>query len=265
MKLRYSKWLTVDSRLGQARNLTTGSSWRRAGGGWRVRGRVHAPQLSRSVSRTLSQAFPMPVTVESNRSNGWFATTSTGRALSASEREFMALAAMLDRVRPAQVAPADTMLTGEGPDRLIAIIPHCRLAGVSIVVWHDPDSISVSWAQIGDLKYHDDLDLGFWVGRFARAAPEPISQAVQCVEQQLTRPIQVVATYGRDATRPIKVDFRLCDDSGVIKRIGGTRSGSFWSRILTRTQRAKECVVRFIDAETPPLLNRVNVHQWMSQ
>ena len=208
----------------------------------------------------------MPVTVESNRSNGWFATTSTGRALSASERELvMALAAMLDRVRPAQVAPADTMLTGEGPDRLIAIIPHCRLAGVSIVVWHDPDSISVSWAQIGDLKYHDDLDLGFWVGRFARAAPEPISQAVQCVEQQLTRPIHVVATYGRDATTPIKVDFRLSDKSGVIKRIGGTRSASFWSTILTRTQRAKEYVVRFTDPETPQLLHRVNVHQWTSQ
>jgi hypothetical protein len=65
----------------------------------------------------------------------WFSADFTLRELSVDERDLVrALAAMLDRVRPSQVAPANTNLTAEGPDCLIAIIPHSLLAGLDSCV-----------------------------------------------------------------------------------------------------------------------------------
>lgn len=117
----------------------------------------------------------------SDQTGSWFTMDFTGRALSLPEHTFVkALAEMLARVRPTQVLPADTNLTGEGVNCLIAIIPHAFLAGVSIAVWLEAEEIIVMWAQIDDLRFHDDIDDGFWVHRFCKEEPLEAWHAKGC-------------------------------------------------------------------------------------
>jgi hypothetical protein len=110
------------------------------------------------------------------------------------EAVFLAsLRATLDRVQPAQVDPAETTLTAEGPFSLIAILPHRALGGVSIVAWRYAVSLRVLWAAIDTLGYHDDLDLGLEVATFSEDTHgEPWqAAALECVERELHRPLQL--------------------------------------------------------------------------
>jgi hypothetical protein len=68
--------------------------------------------------------------------------------------------AVVDQVRPENVEPAGAIVTGEGPEVEIVIIPHRDLAGVSLVASTDARGARLLWANVGDLSTHDDLDLG---------------------------------------------------------------------------------------------------------
>jgi hypothetical protein len=195
----------------------------------------------------------------------WFTADFTGRALSVPEQAFVkALTEMLDRVRPAQVLPADTNLTAEGVECLIAIIPHAFLAGVSIIIWLEPDEIIVMWAQVHGLKYHDDIDDADWVHRFFKKEPLEAwhAEAVHCVEEQLSRPIQVVATYGRGDAEPMKVKFFLSKEGQASERIGSKIRVPLWSRVLSWPRRTDRYTVRFTDRDRPRGACPVNVADW---
>ena len=56
-------------------------------------------------------------------------------------------------------------LTGEGPELEIVIVPHRDLGGISLVAWTDQHGARLLWANVGDLSWHDDLDLGVVVAR----------------------------------------------------------------------------------------------------
>jgi hypothetical protein len=195
----------------------------------------------------------------------WFSADFSGRELSAPERDFIkALSAMLDRVRPPQVAPANTNLTAEGHGCLIAIIPHSLLAGVSIVVWQDLEGFSVCWAQIGDLSYHDDLDLGHCVGRFVKKVPVEVwhGETVRCVEEQLHRPIELRVSRTCGTSQPY-VEFFLTDGEGKRLRLGadGKRT-SLPLRFLAVDSDEEHHVVRFTDSDTPPHVHPVDIAAW---
>ena len=195
----------------------------------------------------------------------WFGADFTRRELSIPERDFMkALSAMLDRVRPPQVAPANTNLTAEGRDCLIAIIPHSLLAGVSIVVWQDLEALSVCWAQIGDLSWHDDLDLGHRVGLFVKKAPVEVwhEEAVRCVEEQLHRPIELRVIRTSGTSEPF-VEFFLADAEGKRLRLGAAGKRAPLSfRILAVDSHAEHHVVRFTDSDPPVLVHPVDIAAW---
>ncbi|MDQ6721500.1 MAG: hypothetical protein M3003_12005 [Candidatus Dormibacteraeota bacterium] len=67
---------------------------------------------------------------------------------------------VVDHVRPENVDPAGTVVTGEGPDVEIVIVAHRDLGGVSLVAWTDARGARLLWATVRDLSRHDDLDLG---------------------------------------------------------------------------------------------------------
>ena len=195
----------------------------------------------------------------------WFGADFTRRKLSAPERDFIkVLSAMLDRVRPPQVAPGNTNLTAEGNDCLIAIIPHSLLAGVSIVVWQDLEALSVCWAQIGDLSWHDDLDLGHRVGRFVKKSPVEVwyGEAVLCVEEQLHRPIELEVSRTGGSMEPY-VEFFLADAEGERLRLGaGGKRVPLFLRIMTADSHAEHHEVRFTDREPPVLPHPVDIAAW---
>jgi hypothetical protein len=194
----------------------------------------------------------------------WFSADFTLRELSVDERDLVrALAAMLDRVRPSQVAPANTNLTAEGPDCLIAIIPHSLLAGLSIVVWEDLKALSVSWAQIGDLSWHDDLDLGHWVERFRKRDSVETwhREAVRCVEEQLHRPIDLEVSRSAGTAEPYAEFFLSAKEKRI--RIGAAgRRMLLPYRILAPDSHSERHAVRFTDGDSPPIAHPVDIASW---
>ena len=95
----------------------------------------------------------------------------------------MDLAGLVARVlqdeRPENVDASATTVTNEGPEVEIVIVAHRDLDGLSLVAITDKRGARVLWAQVRDLSYHDDLDLGVvterisyegdWQGRLREA------------------------------------------------------------------------------------------------
>lgn len=194
---------------------------------------------------------------------GWF-TNGVGQAgLDERQRLLMTtLIAMLDRVRPGQVDPGETALTSEGPETLIAIIPHRGMAGLSIVVRLDLDVIAVSWAQIRSLAYHADLDQDVHVGSFAEDADPFVTRcqkAVACVRQQLDRPIDMRLIYCREEAEPIRVEYDLRGEGRDPVRVAvvGTRFPWLFAR-----RRQTTWVAHFTDTHAPPFVEACAAREW---
>ena len=96
---------------------------------------------------------------------------------------------VLEQGRPENLDPAATTVTNEGPDVEIVILAHRDLGGVSLVARTDKRGARLSWANVSDLTYHDDLDLGVvveripyegdWRGRLGEALAEEIRRPIR--------------------------------------------------------------------------------------
>jgi hypothetical protein len=195
----------------------------------------------------------------------WFGADFTHRELSVEERDFVkALSAMLDRVRYLQVAPSNTNLTAEGRDCLIVVIPHSLLAGLSIVVWHSMEMLSVSWAQISDLSTHDNLDLGHRVGRFVKKDPVEAwyRNAVRCVEVQLHRPIDLEVSCDGGSAEPYMEVFLPDADRKRFKLGTAEKRAPLSRRLLAVDRHSEHHVVRFTGGDPPIIQHPVNIASW---
>ncbi len=97
---------------------------------------------------------------------------------------------VIRRVRPANVDEAAITRTGEGPDVSIILVPHRALGGLTLGLWADAKGVQLFWANVGDLSYHDDIDLGITV-RELPWADDWEKQLVAALETELRRPIDL--------------------------------------------------------------------------
>ncbi len=195
----------------------------------------------------------------------WFKRDHTDRQLSGLEREFLdGLVALLAEARPAQLDEAESALTAEGADCLIALMPHRALGGVAVVVWLFKDRAEVTWAQVGGLGCcHDALDAGVRVARFRLDPGRPDFEPVlQSIRKQFTVPI-ILKLYGTT-----RATVHVRDDKDVVRTIGeiGERTHEFgWFRQWGRRDRAQEIAVRLVDAVLPPLTEPSGVDDWFKR
>lgn len=205
----------------------------------------------------------LPMTPEMPSTGGWFTNGYPLADPDERQRLFLAtLVAMLDRVRPHQVDPAETTLTNQGPSSLIAIIPHRGMAGLSIVARLDIDVIAVCWDQIGPYFDHDDDLMGFHVASFAEDADSfetRCQNAVECVRQQLDRPIEMQLTYAQRKTEPIRVEYRLAGEGSATVRVALVRT---WFPWLYGRRRRETCIARFTDDHAPPFVKAAAAERW---
>lgn len=191
----------------------------------------------------------------------WFKRNVTGRELTPREQLFVrSLAGALDSLKPKQISADDSILVCEGEPVLIAIVPHMHLAGLSIINTLTPSEIVVSFAQIGGLEYHDDLDMGFVVGRIAARTPVEswLEEAADCFREQLGRPIRLVIT--RTRTR-VRVQYDLVMKDGKRRRIG-TAGWLPWA--MLGKKRTEYHDIRFTDALPPPVAYPPEVGSWLA-
>lgn len=97
---------------------------------------------------------------------------------------------VIRRVRPADVDEASITRTGEGPDVSIILVPHRALGGLALGLWANAKGIQLFWANVGDLSYHDDIDLGITVVELPWA-DDWETQRVTALETELRRPINL--------------------------------------------------------------------------
>lgn len=97
---------------------------------------------------------------------------------------------VIRRVRPANVDEAAITRTGEGPDVSIILVPHRALGGLAVGLWADAKGVQLFWAKVGDLSYHDDIDLGITIGELPWA-DDWEKQLVVALETELRRPINL--------------------------------------------------------------------------
>lgn len=196
---------------------------------------------------------------------GWLLRDYTARSLAPLESLWVTkLRASLQELRPDQIDPDETAVTAEGEGCLICLLPHRSLGGLSIVVtlveqklWfrRAPTKLFVSWAQIGDLTYHDDLDLA--VGTTVVALAEPLEssleEALAAVREELGRPV-VVRVWGGAGECFLRLDGRL-------QRVASL--GSCVQRALGRLRgRPADFEIRFTDAVAPPITQPSNALAW---
>ncbi len=185
----------------------------------------------------------MSATFPSGRS--WF-KRGRHRQLSDLEQGFLsALITMLNELSPAQVDPAQTALTHEGDSFLICLIPHRCLGGLTIDIGISTNvRISVSWADVFNLSYHDDLDMGHVIDSHEigdLSAPD-FGPAVQCVREQLTRPLTMRTWRGRDDSHVYAECFLS----------SGPRIAQIGKRPWRAIELKEGVVFRFVDTAPPP-------------
>jgi hypothetical protein len=195
---------------------------------------------------------------------GWFTNREDPGNLDDQQSLLLAaLIAMLDRVRPAQVSPEETALTFEGPGSLMAIVPHRSMAGLSIVARLDAEVIAVFWDQIGPYFSHDDNPWqGFQVVTFAEDADSlevRCQKAVECVREQLGRPIEIHVTYAERKATPIRVEYDLTGEGPAVKRIAVVNA---WFPWLYGRRRKHTYIARFTDDHAPPFVKPAAAHRW---
>jgi len=67
----------------------------------------------------------------------------------------------LDKLRPENVDSSAVIVTGEGSEVDIVIVPHRDLGGVSLVLWTDSNGTQLMWAGIVDLS-GSNIEEDFW-------------------------------------------------------------------------------------------------------
>src|SRR5687767_9367553 len=105
------------------------------------------------------------------------------------------VSAVVKRERPENIDPAGMTVTNEGPEIEIVIVPHRDLDGVSLVVMADRRSARLLWAHVGDLSYHDDLDLGVVVESFLYEGAWR-ARLQEAIVAELRRPIHIQSRKG---------------------------------------------------------------------
>jgi hypothetical protein len=97
---------------------------------------------------------------------------------------------VLEEQRPENVDTSAVTVTGEGDKVKIVIVPHRDLGGVSLVLWTDENGTQLSWAGVGDLSTHDDIDLGAFVTRILHEGSWT-ARLRDALADELRRPIRL--------------------------------------------------------------------------
>ena len=187
----------------------------------------------------------------------WF--SSAGDNLPTSEGERALIAALdgkLGELRPPQLAPGDVVLTGEGRDVFIVILPHKALAGLSIFIWMGSGGIEISWATITSLHSHDDLDLGQTAAKFPLTTQGSV--IMDALQVELWAPIEVEGVRHSPSDTPRLSFYR---DIGDKRR----HVGSIGPRSLRNLWHQGErfsFITSFMDPRDPPVVIAPTVDGW---
>ena len=129
---------------------------------------------------------------------------------------------ILDEESPEQVNPDETIITGEGPPVLILIIPHKCLDGVSLVIWNEREYVSLRWCHLGNLKYHDAIDLGL-VTHFIKKYNNWLNEFAACLREELNRSILVRYIISVNSIKPYRIKYyiKLNDEKIIGKSYRG--------------------------------------------
>jgi len=131
--------------------------------------------------------------------SNWF-KQGIGRPVYEHEQEFFTkVVEIFDKECPSQVNPLDTFLTGEGNPVLILIIPHHCLDGVSLVLWHEENHISIRWSHIGNLSTHDAIDFGI-ITHYIGKHPDWLNELSECLRGEFNREIIIRCKYSKKST-----------------------------------------------------------------
>jgi hypothetical protein len=98
--------------------------------------------------------------------------------------------ATINRLAPLNVDRDAITVTGEGAAVKLVLVPHRDLGGTALVIWADRRGIELRWAQVGDLSYHDDIDLGVRTGRIDWGG-EWEAKLASLLAAELLRPIKL--------------------------------------------------------------------------
>jgi len=115
----------------------------------------------------------------------------------------------------------------------------------------------VSWSQISDLSYHDELDSGVSAGHFRLAKGRPdFGEVISCVRSQLMAAI-TLRIY-----RPDQVEVLVQDQKAALRRLGclGRRVG--WLQRMRPARPPEDVLVRFTDSASPPVTEPSGVDNW---
>jgi hypothetical protein len=190
----------------------------------------------------------------------WFPNSVVQRALRDDERHFVqALTAMLEEERPAQLDPANTVLTSEGNTTFIPVLPHSVLGGLSVFAWYTPKDVQICWAEIGDLTYHDDLDMSRTVAQLSeRRESELIKSAVAAIREQLHQCIEILEVRSSPEANSAERRFRLKGDQVAIGSFP-----SWFSRFRRKEHVTVVSETSFADASSPVFLGRPQIDKWI--
>lgn len=108
----------------------------------------------------------------------------------------------LDKQKPAQVMPSDTVVVGVFPTACIFVVPHHWCAGVALLVWSENRReqghyLVVGWTVVDakSLEHPDELDLGsVSVGHLQVGRPGWEQLLTQRITLELQRPIEVLVS-----------------------------------------------------------------------
>lgn len=194
---------------------------------------------------------------------GWFRHDVSGRRLAHREETFVrSVCDVLGDLRPAQLIPSHTILTAEGVELLILILPHRHLDGVSIVVDFGSRRGSVSWARIETLSAHDDLDVGTWVANFNDLDDDVLTPALlDALTSELSRAIELEMRTRPGETDPYCATYRLAGAafSGYIES-----RAQPWLRRRSRESRTT-ATTSFVSTETLPFSVPPDAQSWLSE
>jgi len=105
---------------------------------------------------------------------------------------------------PGMVDPLETLITGEGEEVCILVIPHHWLGGVSLVFLARPEFVDLRWAVVSDLSDHDQIDLGHVVDRWP-SSDVPFQRLGAVLAAEFARPIEWSCLYRGQAGRPWRI------------------------------------------------------------
>ena len=138
----------------------------------------------------------------------WFSKNFDRPIYEYEQELFAEVIKILDKESPEQVNPDDTIITGEGPEVLILIIPHKCLDGLSLVIWYEESHVSLRWCHLGNLKYHDDIDLGIVTHYFGKYK-NWLDKFSVCLRGELNRTIIVRYIYSINSNKPYRIKYYL--------------------------------------------------------